>query len=71
MRQQTTEEAWEFSEVERDARLCALYFGRGGALRARRLIGASRDERRKDGGWGGEGSGRGQGVGMQSPRLHA
>lgn len=64
-------EAWEFSRVERDARLYvrALFRSR---WRTRRLIGVSRDERRKDGGWGSRAAVRsGRGVGMQSPPLDA
>ncbi|KPI91557.1 hypothetical protein RR46_15061 [Papilio xuthus] len=57
-RRHTTEERRRESEQSRALRdcvvcaVCALYFGRGGTLAGRRLIGTSRDARRKDAGGG-------------------
>ncbi|KPJ06149.1 hypothetical protein RR48_14591 [Papilio machaon] len=57
-RRHTTEERRRESEQSRALRDCvvcavrALYFGRGGTLTGRRLIGTSRDARRKDAGGG-------------------
>lgn len=77
LRRQTTEERRRESEQSRALRDCvvcavrALYFGRGGTLAGRRLIGTSRDARRKDaGGVSTRGGGR-RPVGMQSPPLDA